>query len=137
MQHYTFCDQKVHAHFGKTILYPISHFHFFSFNTLSSSEIYHLSESFLLKYRPFKCNIDHKLKNINHLRQMVDYRPMVDQPMVVYRPMAVFREILKSGSHESPPPGSCLNIHPFSWPQVSITNHRCPFSNCAFYESQK
>ena len=79
MQHYTFCDQKVHAHFGKTVLYPISHFHFFSFNTLSSSEIYHITilKDLLIKYRPFKCNIDHKFKNIDQLSQMVDYRPMV------------------------------------------------------------
>ena len=64
----------MHAHFGKTVLYPISHFHFFSFNTLSSSEIYHITilRDFWLKYRPFKCNIDHKFKNIDHIRQVVD-----------------------------------------------------------------
>ena len=36
LQHYTFCDQKVHAHFGRTVIYPISHFHFLKFNTLKS-----------------------------------------------------------------------------------------------------
>ena len=66
--------------FGKTVLYPISHVQFFSFYTLSISEIYHITilRDFLIKYRPFKCNIDHKFKNINHLSKMVDYRPMVD-----------------------------------------------------------
>ena len=43
LQHYTLCDQKVHAHFGRTVIYPISHFHFSSFNTLSSPEIYHIT----------------------------------------------------------------------------------------------
>ena len=32
--HYTFRDQREHAHFGRTVIYPISHFHFFKFNTL-------------------------------------------------------------------------------------------------------
>ena len=56
-------------------------FNFFSFNTLSSFEIYvsyNHCERFFDKYRPFKCNIDHKFKNIDQLRQMVNYRPMVD-----------------------------------------------------------
>ena len=42
-----------HAHFGRTILYPISHIHFSSFDTLSSPEIYHITilGDFLIKYR--------------------------------------------------------------------------------------
>ena len=66
--------------FWQDCLYPISHYHFLSFNTLSSSEIYHITilRDVLIKYRPFKSNIDHKFKNIDHLRQVVDYRPMVD-----------------------------------------------------------
>ena len=43
-------------------------FNFFSFNTLSSFEIYvsyNHCERFFDKYRPFKCNIDHKFKNID------------------------------------------------------------------------
>ena len=31
-----------------------------------------------MEYQPFWCNIDHKLKNIDHLSKMVDYRQMVD-----------------------------------------------------------
>ena len=71
---------KVHANFGKTVFCPISNCHFLSFNTLSSSEIYHITilKDLLIKYRPFKCNIDHKFKNIDQLSQKVDYRPMVD-----------------------------------------------------------
>ena len=35
----TFRDQKVHAHFGRTFIYHICHFHFSSFNTISGPEI--------------------------------------------------------------------------------------------------
>ena len=43
-------------------------------------ETYHITilRDFLMKYRPFKCNTNHKFKNINHLSKMVNYRPMVD-----------------------------------------------------------
>ena len=39
-------------------------------------KIYHHSE-ILIKYRPFQCNSDHKLKNINHLSKMVDNSDLV------------------------------------------------------------
>ena len=43
-------------------------------NALSSPAIYHATilRDFLMKYRPFKCNSNHKFKNIDHLRKMVD-----------------------------------------------------------------
>ena len=47
---------------------------FFIFNALSSPAIYHTTilRDFLMKYRPFKCNTNHKFKNIDHLSKMVD-----------------------------------------------------------------
>ena len=45
MQHYTFCNQKVHAHFGKTVLYPISHFTFSHLIHFLSPEIHCISNN--------------------------------------------------------------------------------------------
>ena len=68
---------KVHAHFGRTVKYPISKS--VKYPISKSWDIsYHHSDRFLIKYRPFQCNIDYKFKNIDHLSKMVDYRPMVD-----------------------------------------------------------
>ena len=77
MQRNTLCNQKVYAHFGRTVVDPIFHFHFSSFNTLSSPEIYHITflRDLLMKYRQFKRNINHKFKNIDHLSKG---RPMAD-----------------------------------------------------------
>ena len=43
-----------------------------------------------MKYQPFWCNIDHKIKDIDHLSKMVDYRPMVDN----IDPLAALHKIL-------------------------------------------
>ena len=87
---FTFCDQKVHAHFGKSrlFLYPFSHFHYSSFKIhfrVLRYTWYHNPGRFFVKILTINCNIyhkfknvDHKFKNIAHLSQMVDYRPMVD-----------------------------------------------------------
>ena len=49
-----------------------------------------------MKYRPFWCNIDHKIKNIDHIDQNGEYRPMVNYiDPVAALPLYIYWEVLK------------------------------------------